>query len=267
MAIEVYRRTAVLTNRFNEINQDCELTMPPTPHGFSPLSDEEVGELEAFLMEDRDGPEAMMFDTMDGYLHAVAIGPTTLMPQQWLPPVWGHTQAQGMVPAARSLEQINRILELVMRHFNSIIAALEDDPPDVYPRWSVVEFEGQAFDDAEAWTWGFVQGVDLCRVDWQPLLQTEQGRAWYRPIGLLGEDDFGPDQDALTRTPAQRAALALQIPEAVLSMHAHWLPMRRAIHERTVARTLRAKVGRNEPCPCGSGKKFKKCCGKPGAAV
>lgn len=23
-----------------------------------------------------------------------------------------------------------------------------------------------------------------------------------------------------------------------------------------------AKIGRNEPCPCGSGKKYKKCCGK-----
>ncbi|MFB6240325.1 MAG: SEC-C metal-binding domain-containing protein, partial [Gemmatimonadota bacterium] len=23
----------------------------------------------------------------------------------------------------------------------------------------------------------------------------------------------------------------------------------------------REKVGRNEPCPCGSGKKYKKCCG------
>ena len=23
------------------------------------------------------------------------------------------------------------------------------------------------------------------------------------------------------------------------------------------------KVGRNDPCSCGSGKKFKKCCGKP----
>ncbi|MBL9122991.1 MAG: SEC-C domain-containing protein, partial [Planctomycetaceae bacterium] len=22
------------------------------------------------------------------------------------------------------------------------------------------------------------------------------------------------------------------------------------------------RVGRNDPCPCGSGKKFKKCCGK-----
>jgi hypothetical protein len=25
------------------------------------------------------------------------------------------------------------------------------------------------------------------------------------------------------------------------------------------------RVGRNEPCPCGSGKKYKKCCGKPGS--
>ncbi len=25
--------------------------------------------------------------------------------------------------------------------------------------------------------------------------------------------------------------------------------------------TAETKVGRNEPCPCGSGKKYKKCCG------
>jgi preprotein translocase subunit SecA len=24
------------------------------------------------------------------------------------------------------------------------------------------------------------------------------------------------------------------------------------------------KVGRNDPCPCGSGKKYKKCCGRNG---
>jgi preprotein translocase subunit SecA len=27
----------------------------------------------------------------------------------------------------------------------------------------------------------------------------------------------------------------------------------------------RQKIGRNDPCPCGSGKKYKKCCGRPGA--
>jgi len=26
----------------------------------------------------------------------------------------------------------------------------------------------------------------------------------------------------------------------------------------------RQKVGRNEPCPCGSGRKYKKCCGAGG---
>jgi len=30
---------------------------------------------------------------------------------------------------------------------------------------------------------------------------------------------------------------------------------------RPVRRKTR-KVGRNEPCPCGSGKKYKKCCGR-----
>ena len=31
---------------------------------------------------------------------------------------------------------------------------------------------------------------------------------------------------------------------------------------RTVRKTASQKVGRNDPCPCGSGKKYKKCCGK-----
>ena len=74
-------RTYARIGRAGRHHQDC-LIMPTAPHGLSPLSDEEVQELEDFLMEDRDGAEAMMFDTMDGYLHAVAIGPTTLKPQQ-----------------------------------------------------------------------------------------------------------------------------------------------------------------------------------------
>ncbi len=26
---------------------------------------------------------------------------------------------------------------------------------------------------------------------------------------------------------------------------------------------MRKEIGRNDPCPCGSGKKYKKCCGSP----
>ncbi len=34
---------------------------------------------------------------------------------------------------------------------------------------------------------------------------------------------------------------------------------------RTVRKTAAQKVGRNDPCPCGSGKKYKKCCGRDAA--
>ncbi|WP_243647126.1 SEC-C metal-binding domain-containing protein [Scopulibacillus darangshiensis] len=29
-----------------------------------------------------------------------------------------------------------------------------------------------------------------------------------------------------------------------------------------IGKVNRKKVGRNTPCPCGSGKKYKKCCGR-----
>ena len=36
-------------------------------------------------------------------------------------------------------------------------------------------------------------------------------------------------------------------------------PEGEALIDKPVVAT--AKVGRNDPCPCGSGKKYKKCCG------
>lgn len=35
---------------------------------------------------------------------------------------------------------------------------------------------------------------------------------------------------------------------------------------RPVSVTLATKAGRNDPCPCGSGKKYKKCCALKGAS-
>ena len=67
----------------------------------------------------------------------------------------------------------------------------------------------------------------------------------------------------MTETPAQRAALAAEIESSLLHIHAFWLPVRQAINERQRAQRMSTKVGRNEPCPCGSGKKFKRCCGGP----
>lgn len=230
---------------------------------FAPLSEEEFDELDQFLLYDVDTEESMTLDMVDGFLHALAVGPTTVHPKRWLPKIWGTKE---MMPPMDSIEQLNHILGLVMRHFNSIIAGLEDDPRKISPCWSTMTYGGdeQEYDDAETWAYGFIEGMRLCWNDWQPLLSTPQGQAWFRPIALLGEDDFAVDQDELTKTPALRAELALQIPQAVLEMHAHWLPFRLAVYQRAVAKSMQPKVGRNEPCPCGSGKKFKRCCGAAG---
>jgi len=32
--------------------------------------------------------------------------------------------------------------------------------------------------------------------------------------------------------------------------------------QETKTVNIKKKIGRNEPCPCGSGLKYKKCCGK-----
>ena len=51
-----------------------------------------------------------------------------------------------------------------------------------------------------------------------------------------------------------------EMPEACAYYEKH-LRSDGSVKGETVHRTL-AKVGRNDPCPCGSGKKYKKCCGK-----
>jgi len=224
----------------------------------TPLSEAEFDELDNFLLYEVDTEEGMTIDMMDGFLHAIAIGPTSVHPTKWLPKVWG---TEEMMPPMESLEHLNHVLDLVMRHYNGIIAGFEANPREIVPVWSTRTYRGKEYDDAESWAYGFALGVKMCRSDWLPMLATSEGRSWYRPIGLLGEDDFGSDQDELTKTPAKRQKLALQIPEALMAMHAYWLPLRQAVYERDVAKSMRTKVGRNEPCPCGSGKKFKKCCG------
>ena len=225
----------------------------------TPLSEEELDELDNFLLYGVDDDEGMTLEALDGYLHAIAIGPQTIMPSQWLPKVWGEGSTQ--LPPTGDIDQLNHIMALVMRHYNSIISGFQHNHPFTAPHWSIHQYDNGEFEEAEVWAYGFTEGVALQRDAWQPLFDSPEGRQWYRPIGLLGEDNFSADQDALTTTPAQREQLAMQIEDSLVNIHAFWLPLREATYEREMSKRLRAKVGRNEPCPCGSGKKFKKCCG------
>ncbi len=60
----------------------------------------------------------------------------------------------------------------------------------------------------------------------------------------------------LNSIPKEKRHLEIGIDENPLPL-VHFLP---DLNTSTVTREI--KIGRNEPCPCGSGKKYKKCCGK-----
>lgn len=50
---------------------------------FAPLSEDEFEELDQFLLYDVDTEEVMMSDAMDGFLHAIAVGPTMFHDLIW----------------------------------------------------------------------------------------------------------------------------------------------------------------------------------------
>jgi uncharacterized protein len=229
-----------------------------------PLSEEEFDELDEFLISDLTSDETLTIEGLDGYLTAMAIGPTTVPPSFWLPGVWGPSEND--TPAFETMDQAQHILGLILRNMNGIITCLEDDPDAFEPVFGFVNLDdrGTEFIDGEAWAVGFMQGLMLVRADWQALFDSEQGRQWLTPIRLMGARDLTPEEEELIGTPEQDEALTKQIPASIAAIYRFWLPYRQAVHEQKLAAAVQRtapKVGRNDPCPCGSGKKFKKCCG------
>ena len=228
------------------------------------LSDDELNELDRFLMSDLASDETLTIDGLDGYLTAIAIGPITLMPSQWLPGIWGSEPDDA--PEFESKEQAQHIMGLIIRHFNSIVETLENDPDSLAPVFGEQRLPGDphVYLNGEPWALGFMQGLDLCRSAWQPLFDDPDGQVWLRPLHLLGSLDLSEAEDSLVLYPDQREQFSKQIPDSISLIYCYWLPFRRAVFERELAKTIQRdapKVGRNDPCPCGSGKKFKKCCG------
>lgn len=147
---------------------------------------------------------------------------------------------------------------------NGIIWMLQDDPDAFEPVFGTRTQRKREYIDGKMWAYGYMCGIELCRKQWQSFFDDPNGIAALRPIHLLGSDDVTLEGESLTDIPKQREELSKQIPASVAQIYRYWLPYRQAVYEQNVANTIQRshpKIGRNDPCPCGSGLKFKKCCG------
>jgi uncharacterized protein len=214
------------------------------------LSQPDLAALDEFLMSERAPPDSMGISDLDGFLTAIAIGPELVMPSEWLPVIWG-----GEEPEFADDAEIQAVLGAILARFNEILRGLDQDPPVCEPIfWETPE----GIEIAGDWAEGFVDGVRL-RIDaWEPIFTDHSVNEMMLPILALCSD---PDGESLLGIDGEAeeflaAAVPDAIPACVVEIHRFWKDRRSSKMSRRVG----PKVGRNEPCPCGSGRKFKRCC-------
>jgi uncharacterized protein len=189
-----------------------------------------------------------MLPDLDGFLTGIAIGPELILPSEWLPVIWG-----GEEPIFDDAEQAQAIIGTIMNRYNEILSQIADGL--IAPIFMETP-GGEVI--ASDWAEGFKQAIALRGDAWQKLFRSQEHGHTLLPILALCCDDNG---DSLLDLPVETenkffADAGELVPECVLEIAQFWRATRSAPQRRPNG----PKIGRNDPCPCGSGKKFKKCC-------
>jgi uncharacterized protein len=228
-----------------------------------PLTDAEVDSLSGVL-ERFGGKDAMNVEQLDGFLAAVNCCPSEIPKTEYLPEIWGDETINEEAFAAQSVLQ--NFLSLVARHKDSIRHTLESG--DVFTPL-VLSNEDGAFLGND-WANGFMRGMNLRHEDWVILFDDEDHGGSLIPIlALAHENDPDPEMRPYKEPISieRRENLLVGMAAGVMNIHKYF----RTRHKSTDAafsadvetyRRFGPKTGRNEPCPYGSGRKFKHCCGK-----
>ncbi|SPB15526.1 yecA family protein [Caballeronia novacaledonica] len=227
-----------------------------------PLSERELDRLEALL--DSFGDEAMTLEMVDGFFAALICGPERVPPHEWLMAVLG-----GAVPI-ESDKDAEKTLQLLIRHWNTIADELEvtlDEDAVYLPVLSLDEEDGVAH--ANEWAEGFVAGVEMRRESWSELFDDDEHMGSLLPVLMLYHED-DPDPELRTDPEAfeDRDTIIQEMIAGLTLIYRYFDARRkeRALQDAPAPmRRTSEKVGRNEPCPCGSGRKYKHCCGANGS--
>ena len=223
-----------------------------------PLTHTELDDLSAVL--ERFGDQrSMNLEQLDGFFAALICGPELVPPSKYLPKIWGDQTVFEDTSAAQVF------MSLLMRHWNAITDAL--DSGEAY---LPLLFEDESgITHGNDWAHGFLRGMEFGKEDWALLLENEAHGGSLVPIFALA-NEHNPDPELRSYQHPISAELREQLimGAAAGTMQIYrYFKAQRSLHNDplgsalTFRRTM-PKIGRNDPCPCGSGKKFKQCCGK-----
>jgi uncharacterized protein len=104
--------------------------------------------------------------------------------------------------------------------------------------------------------------MELRPGSWDEIWDSEVGELM-KPIYLLGADEIEEAELALVEDPVKAHKLGQELEANLPAIYKFWVPRRKPAVTTLVREE--PKVGRNDDCPCGSGKKYKKCHGADSA--
>lgn len=215
--------------------------------------------LEALLHAENTPDDWMNVCELDGFLAALAVGPVAVDESEWLPIVFGLT------PLEFASEVFDPRLLAAIRAYHAETVERLRDPEDVrfLPLLFATPDGGH---DGVDWCCGFMWAIGLHDKAWAPLAKSRQGDLLLPLLAHEPEEfETGPPVMDDETTAFMRENALTVLTATVEGINRFWRNRERkaAGLPRLAPRELAAsavKAGRNDPCPCGSGLKFKKCC-------
>jgi uncharacterized protein len=226
----------------------------PTDDSSEPIA-ADLEELDQLLGQCPDEDETMLLSQLDGYLAGILVDPHPVPQEKWLPRIWGGAPQAFPGDPARSA----RLVDLALARKAEIVGELLRGGGAYAPIYDVDPRHDEVL--WEIWIEGFSAAMALSGKPWDPLLDAGDEDLGAAFLGLVMyvvrarelDPDDPEDADVIANAPDM-------IPYLVETLYRRQHGLDRVVMTDEPVLAV-PKIGRNAPCPCGSGRKFKKCCG------
>lgn len=217
------------------------------------MTEIELKQLETWLESPVFKGKAMRLDKLQGFLCAVISGPDMITPGQWVP------EALGARPECESPAQEKEFIALIMGFYNDVASALQNNQP---PKLILKPCPSDKRLDYQTWCEGYILGWGLSTQEWLQPGNEPLKKLTFPILYLSGAFKEEAARRGKEHEPGEGDQKIWQecvdaLPQAIARIYDFWLAKRKY----SPIQREQPKVGRNELCPCGSGKKFKQCCG------
>lgn len=221
-------------------------------------------ELADFLAADGRPEGTMNYAELHGFLFALACSPEPLKPAEWQPMIFNGEDA-----SFTSQQESEAVMAAIMAIHDETARQVQQEAVALPQFCSLAEIPMDNFaDDAPIghWARGFLHGHDWLSEVWDAYIPEEMSAELGSCLIVLTffaerklAQEYCKESEATLETMAESATDHLE------SAMRSYASMGRAIQLALGPRTpyvREQKIGRNDPCPCGSGKKYKQCCMK-----